>query len=45
MDQKLDMGGELDGRGVVSYRKNYMCAIGGKFRGDIVTFANFEAFF
>lgn len=45
MDQKLYRRGGVEGRGVVSYRKNYMCAIGGKFRGDIVTFANFEALF
>ncbi len=45
MDQKLDMGGELEGRGLVSYRKNYMCAIGGRFTTYFMTFANFEALF
>tara|TARA_R110002012_G_C11546246_1_gene601974 strand:+ start:43 stop:180 length:138 start_codon:yes stop_codon:yes gene_type:complete len=45
MDQKLSRRGGVEGRGVVSYRENYMCAIGGRFRRVFLSVANFEAFF
>ena len=45
MDQKLSRRGGVEGRGGVSYRENYMYAIGGRLSADFMTFANFEALF
>ena len=45
MDQKLSRRGEVEGRGVVSYQKNYMCLVGEKLPNDFMTVASFEAFF
>ena len=45
MEKKLERRGEVEGRGVVSYRENYMYSVGEKLPTDFMTVANFQTVF